>query len=150
MMPFNFSWVDRPALAAMGFPHAPEELAWLRKQGIEVIVSLTESPAPREWVNEAGMMLVHVPVPDMTPPTPEQFEEVLRAIDRAQAAGMSTAVHCAAGRGRTGAVLAAYLVRKGATAAEAIRQVRQLRPGSLETYSQEQAVLHFAERASQR
>ena len=53
---------------------------------------------------------------------------------------MGVAVHCAAGKGRTGTVLAAYLVTQGMTAGEAIRKVRELRPGSVETYEQEQMI----------
>jgi hypothetical protein len=43
--PSGFSWVDEPRLAAMANPSSPEELTWLRRHGIEVIVSLTEDPS---------------------------------------------------------------------------------------------------------
>jgi protein-tyrosine phosphatase len=50
-----------------------------------------------------------------------------------------------AGYGRTGTVLAAYLVAKGAEPEEAIDRVRRARPGSIETVEQEHAVHLFAE-----
>ncbi len=145
-MPPGFSWIDEPHLAAMAYPHSPEDIVWLRSQGIEVIVSLTETPAPRAWINEAGLMLVHVPVPDMTAPDAEQFETILDAIEQANASGLGVAVHCAAGRGRTGTVVAAYLVRDGMSADQAIAKTRMLRPGSIETYAQEEAVQDYARR----
>ena len=145
-MPPGFTWVDRPHLAALAYPDAADDLLWLRRNGIEVLVSLTESPAPRRWVNEAGIMSVHVPVEDMAAPNERQFEIILDTIRRANASGMGAAVHCAAGRGRTGTVLAAYFVSLGLSAEDAIQKVRELRPGSIETTEQALAVEAFERR----
>ena len=40
--PPAFSWVEKPLLAALGWPSSSEDLVWLREQGIELLVSLTE------------------------------------------------------------------------------------------------------------
>ena len=76
----------------------------------------------------------------------EQLERCMTAIERANAQNMAVAVHCGAGLGRTGTVLAAYLVSKGASAVDAIARVRRLRPGSVETETQEEAIIEFARR----
>lgn len=143
-MPPGFTWVERPALAALAQPETADDLKWLRAHGIQLLVSLTEGAPPRSWVNEAGLMCVHVPVADLTAPSAKQFEAALSAIGKARAAKLGVAVHCAAGKGRTGSVLAAYFVTQGMTAARAIDHVRQLRPGSVETREQEEAVEQFA------
>ncbi|OWK45692.1 dual specificity protein phosphatase 23 [Fimbriiglobus ruber] len=145
-MPPGFTWVDRPRLAAHAMPGSAADLTWLRQSGIEVLLSLSESPPPRHWVNEAGMMAVHVPVPDMTAPTDRQIDLCLDTITRAVDSGMGVSVHCTAGKGRTGTVLAAYFVAQGLTADAAIRKVRTLRPGSVETAAQERAVEELEER----
>lgn len=145
-MPPGFSWVEQPHFAALAYPDSSEDIAWLRRHGIEVLISLTESPAPRHWVNDAGIMLVHEPVPDMNAPSEEQLEKIITTIQQANAANLGAAVHCAAGRGRTGTVVAAYFVTKGLTAQEAIDTTRRLRPGSIETHAQEDAVIAFAQR----
>ncbi|CAN5165885.1 dual specificity protein phosphatase 23 [soil metagenome] len=145
-MPPNFSWVDAPRLAAHGYPESAEDIVWLRKQGIEILISLTEDAAPRQWVNDAGLMHVHIPIPDMTAPTDRQFDLILDTFNRAHQANLGVAVHCAAGRGRTGVVLAAYFVHQGQSARDTITKVRNLRPGSIETYDQEEAVVDLARR----
>ena len=142
-MPPGFSWVDKPRLAALALPDA-DDLLWLRRNGIDVVITLTEDALPRREVNEAGMMAVHVPVPDLQAPTDEQLQLAVDTIARAGRSGMAVAVHCTAGKGRTGTILAAYFVAQGLSADAAIRRVRELRRGSVETADQEQAIADFA------
>src|SRR5208337_1831423 len=110
--PATFTWVDQPLLAAMARPESADELAWLRQQGIQVVLSLTVDPLRRDWVNDAGLMAVHVPVVDMESPTQEQLEKCLSIIERAHQHQMPVLVHCSAGLGRTGVILACYFVAK--------------------------------------
>lgn len=144
--PAGFSWIDEPHLAALARPEGEADLRWLRERGIDLLVSLTEEPPDRREINAAGLMLYHVPIEDMTAPTQEELDRSVSAIAKARARNMGVAVHCAAGIGRTGCILAAYLIHQGASAREAIRQVRKLRPGSIETSEQLQAVRDFAKR----
>jgi atypical dual specificity phosphatase len=144
--PSEFSWVERPLLAGMARPESADEVAWLRQHGIDVVISLTEDPLRRDWVNEAGLMGVHVPVEDMEPPTQEQLDRCISIIARAHEKQMGVGVHCSAGLGRTGVVLACYLVGKGMSAQNAIARIRRLRPGSIETTEQAEAVVEFARR----
>jgi atypical dual specificity phosphatase len=142
--PDSFTWVDRPLLAAMAQPESREELAWLRRNGVDVLLSLTEDPPRRDWINDTGLLLFHVPMIDMEAPSPAQLERCLSALARAHARNLGVVVHCTAGLGRTGVVLACYFVDKGVTADNAIARVRRLRPGSIETDEQAEAVVQFA------
>src|SRR5262249_41121967 len=119
---------------------------WLRRQGIELLLSLTEDPPPRTWVNDAGLLLVHVPVPDMEAPTQAQLDRCTSTIERAHARQMGVGVHCGAGLGRTGVVLACYFVTKDMGAKNAVARVRRLRRGSIETPEREEAVSESARR----
>jgi atypical dual specificity phosphatase len=148
MPPPGFSWVDQPRIAALARPQSPDDLGWLRRHGVQVVVSLTEDPLPRHWINDAGLLAVNVPVPDMEPPSDRQLDHLLETIRRANDSGMGVAVHCGAGLGRTGTVLAAYFVARGLPPADAVEKVRDLRPGSVETVEQERAVERFASRAT--
>jgi atypical dual specificity phosphatase len=133
-------------MAAMSRPDSAEDLQWLRRNGIDVLVSLTEHPLPRQWVNDAGLLAVSVPVPDMSAPSDRQLDHILTTIRKAHESGMGVAIHCAAGLGRTGTVLAAYFVVGGLSAREALVKVRDLRPGSVETAEQERAIERLARR----
>lgn len=57
------------------------------------------------------------------------------------------AVHCMHGHGRTGTMLACYLVKtQKICGADAIEKIRQMRKGSIETVDQEKAVVQFHQR----
>jgi atypical dual specificity phosphatase len=107
-------------------------------------LTLTETPLPEEALTRAGITGLHLPVLDMTAPTPDQLLAALDFIDQSQASGAAVYVHCLMGQGRTGTVLAAYLVRAGFGPAAAIERIRALRPGSLVAESQERAITDFA------
>ena len=134
----NFSWIIKDRVAGMARPR-PTDLEWLRDQGVAAVVSLTKVlPAGIEAFEH-----FHLPVPDMTSPT---LDELRAAIVFIQArADHGVVVHCGAGLGRTGTVLAAYLVSTGESAPGALRRVRTMRPGSVETPDQEQAIARYAE-----
>jgi len=142
--PEQFSWIERPYLAASAQPADADELRWLREHGIQVVITLAETPLRRNWVNDAGLMAVHVPVVDMTAPTLDQIELCLRVIHRARSQQFGVLVHCTAGLGRTGTILATWYVERGLSASDAIAKVREMRPGSVEIADQEEAVRHFA------
>jgi atypical dual specificity phosphatase len=130
----------------MARPEGVEDLEWLRKQGIELLMSLTEDPPRRDWVNSAGLLLVHEPMIDMAAPDQEQLERCVAVILKAHERKMGVAIHCAAGLGRTGVVVACFFIDKGLNAKNAIARVRRLRPGSIETEEQEEAVDEFYRR----
>src|SRR5262245_29043109 len=144
--PPGFTWIEKPLLAAMSQPESAQDLLWLRQQGIELLVSLTEDRPRRDWVNEAGLLLFHEPMEDMEAPSQDQIDRCISAIQRAVERNMGVLVHCSAGLGRTGTVLACYLISQGQTAQNAIARIRRLRPGSIETEEQADAVVEFARR----
>lgn len=144
--PLGFSWIEKPHIAALARPESADELIWLREQGVQLLISLTEDPLPRHWINDAGLFAMHVPIVDMHPPSQKQIELILSAFDKAKAQKMGAAIHCTAGLGRTGALLACYFVQQGMSGPAAVARIRDLRPGSIETDEQADAVVEFARR----
>jgi atypical dual specificity phosphatase len=141
-LPEGFSWIERPWLAALARP-TREDLHWLRQHGIDMLLSLTEEPPPRRDVDDAGLLLYHVPVEDMTAPSHDDLLRAITALLKARQKKLGVAVHCEAGLGRTGTLLACWFVQQGLSPAEAVRKVRKLRPGSIETADQEDIVRRF-------
>jgi len=140
--PSRFSWVDNH-VAGSGRPMTLEQLRWIRGRGIETIISLTENQLPREWIRELGFRYFHTPILDHSAPSPEKLKQIVDLILGEVRAGRKVLIHCAAGLGRTGTVLAAYLIaRKRMSAEEAMELVRKLRPGSIEDI-QEWSVREF-------
>jgi atypical dual specificity phosphatase len=131
----GFSYV-RPGIAGMPMPHDAE--------GVHLVISLTESPVDASALEARGMDALHLPIADFQAPTLEQQRELVLAVQARQDAGEVVAIHCLAGLGRTGTMLATWLVHEGADPLSAIDEVRTLRPGSVETYAQEQAVARYA------
>jgi atypical dual specificity phosphatase len=123
-----------------------EDLAWLRDRGIGAVLTLTETPLDLDALERHGLATLHLPVEDLTPPTPEQLDLALRFIDEQRLQGRPVAVHCLMGQGRTGSVLAAYLIRAGATPEAALRELRSLCPGAVENPSQENALQAYFRR----
>lgn len=150
MKPSGFSWIERSILAGMARPESVEELAWVRSQGISLLISLTEDPLPRQWINDAGLLNMHVPIEDMHPPSQKQIDLAMSAIEKARDQKFGVGVHCTAGFGRTGTILACWLVHEGYPSDAALGKVRDLRPGSVETDEQEDAVREFGRRQSGR
>ncbi len=122
------------------------DLAFLHQQGVRVLVSVTEGPLPPERVAAFGITPLHIPVVDRTAPTQGQLEDFIARASAAIANGEAVGVHCLGGKGRTGTFLAAYEVHQGANLTDAIARIRKLRPDSIETAEQEDAVRIFARR----
>lgn len=111
--------VDPGALRRIGFVH-------LRHKEVDLpAIVLRTFAAQRRFADEVGALLPFI------------HEQVT--------AGRPTLVHCWAGRDRTGAVLACYLVRyEGLTADQAIAQVRTARPDAMAAPGYTDAVDVFA------
>ena len=143
----NFSWLIEGEIAGMAKPASSVyDFEFLKENGFEAIVSLTEFPLNKVLIEEFGFSVKHIPVRDFEAPTLEQIEVFIAFAVKARAEGKKLVVHCDAGIGRTGTVLACYLVSKGYNAAKAIEEVRVKRPGSVETIEQEELVMQYEER----
>jgi protein-tyrosine phosphatase len=139
--PMNFSFIDE-FVAGSALPMSKKEVEWLkRKKGIQAILTLTEYPLKEEYL--VGLEYENVPIKNHIVPAVEQLRESVKFLLAESSAGRKVLVHCAAGQGRTGTVLAAYLCAKYGTSPEqAIKQVRMKRSGSIEK-KQESAVWSF-------
>jgi protein-tyrosine phosphatase len=125
-----------------------DDLLLLNEIGIRAVVGMLNIPTDSTIYRSAGFAHHLMPIPDGGAPTREQFDNYVRFVREQLAAGNPTAVHCAAGLGRTGTVLAGYLIVNGVSLDTAITRIRQARPGAIETFAQIRFLQELA--ASQR
>lgn len=142
----GFKWVLPGILAGSGRPgllgNLDTDLEYLRSAGIEMVISLTKEPLALP--DGCTLTVLHFPIPDMGISTPRKTKDlcdfILDTISRRQ----SVLVHCKAGLGRTGTILACLLVSRGSKPENAIQRLRQLTPYYIQSQIQEKFVEHYA------
>ena len=139
----NFSWILEGSLAGAQGPTSTRDITFLKLNDIQAVVRMEENTISTEpW----QMVELYEPVRDFTAPDLEQIHRIVTFVEEE----METWEHpvvvtCAAGLGRTGTILACYFVKVGYQPQDAINYVRQLRPGSIQTREQEEAVRQYAD-----
>jgi atypical dual specificity phosphatase len=129
-MNLNFSWVVDNKLAGSRGPRSRSDLITLKQKGVGALVRLVESH--ESWVtskeiNEVGLEDYNEPVQDFRAPTQTQVDKIIAYIDSHIEAGIPVDVSCNAGIGRSGVILACYLVHKGRAAKDALELVCEKR-----------------------
>ncbi len=118
--------VDGGRLA--GLP-GPAYMEWdfprLRKMGYSVVVSLECERLNTFEIEDSGFEHKKICVQDFAAPSFDQLDEFVAFVDAKKAEGKRILVHCYAGRGRTGTMLAAYLIHEGMHSDAAIREIRE-------------------------
>mgnify|MGYP001801285198 CR=1 FL=1 len=116
--------------------------------GASLVLSMTlaeELPgrsvhAFRDALAAHDVRMVHLPIPDWgTPPEavraawPDAARDAHAVLDQ----GGGVLAHCAGGHGRSGMAILRLLVERGLPPEDALRQIRLVRPGAVETADQQ-------------
>ena len=161
-------WVEPGRLLAGEYPahfdteETRKRIDALLQAGFDTFIDLTK---PNETVayirlllDEAKTYDVNVkhhrfPIGDFGLPTPEKMTSILDTIDSELQAGRKIYLHCWGGIGRTGTTVGCYLVRRGKTGEEALRQLAEwwrrvpksiIHPLSPETREQAEFIRNWA------
>ena len=141
--PDNFSWIIEGKLAGSAIPTSTDEIQWAIDQGVKSIVTIREEPLDSDYTNNVNYLHVHSN--DMGVPEFDDLVKTVNFIHDRIVNDEPVMVHCLAGLGRTGTILACYLIKyKKMSADDAIQKVRDERPGSIQSFSQEEIIFQFA------
>lgn len=139
----HFSWLEIGRLAALSYPESDDAFTVLWDMGIRALLNLSETPLPLDALNKVGLLTEHISIVVYEAPTVQQIKQALAMINSCLDRNMPVGIHCIAGLGRTGTILACYLIERGLSARSAIDAIRQWRPGSIEGSDQETAVYRY-------
>ena len=140
--PDNFSWIIEEKLAGSAIPTSKDEIDWIKQEGVRSIVTIREEPLKEESIKDVNYLHVHSN--DMGIP---EFSDLVNSVDfihQRITNDEPVMVHCLAGLGRTGTILACYLIKyQQMSADDAIQKVRNERHGSIQSFSQEEIIFRF-------
>ncbi|XP_052740475.1 dual specificity protein phosphatase 23 [Bicyclus anynana] len=142
--PYNFSWLIENKIAGMGCPQTAANLNYLADVGINHLITLSAEKIPPILECSRKLKWTEIRIKESAAPTLRQIIKFIEICERAEINGEIIGVHCRHGRGRTGAMLACYLVKfKNMAPERAVLTVRVQRPGSCETFDQQKIVCHY-------
>jgi ADP-ribosyl-[dinitrogen reductase] hydrolase len=169
MLPLHIDTVTLPGAGAIGMTHCPgrtrtdvqgqlvirnlaDDVQTIRIAGFSTVLTLLPTHELQvlgagdlgTHVQQAGMRWLQFPIQDFGVPDAAR-QQVWAALEAGLLAQLSSGehvlVHCAAGLGRTGTMVAKLLVAMGVEGEAAIALVRTARPGTIETEVQRAFVL---------
>lgn len=117
-----------------GFPEAyDDDLKYLVDRGIRSVVCLLNIPSDETIYKKNNIEFLCSPIKDYMPPSFEQMKVIWSFINNSP---KLLAVHCEGGIGRTGTILAAYLIMNGMSFDNAVTLIRSKEPSAIESLEQ--------------
>lgn len=135
----NAYWVEPRRLLAGEHPGTTDEAGTkarveaLLEAGVDAFLDLTAAAERRgytDWLPRDVLYSRHPLRDHGVPESDEQMERILAELHEWLAHGRCVYLHCRAGIGRTGMVVAAHLVRRGRDGESALRELNRLWLGS--------------------
>ncbi|NMT62304.1 phosphatase domain-containing putative toxin [Marinobacter orientalis] len=146
--PRGFLWLKKGKLAGTPRPGIVQDLEYdlraLKRVGITTLITLTETKPDTEALAEYGIENIWSPFRDMAAPSITQAAGLCKMIQRLCDEGGVVAVHCRAGLGRTGTILACCLIWEGMAALDSLETVRRTEPRWVQSEAQVEFLEKFA------
>lgn len=146
--PRGFRWILPGRLGTAPLPGAvlsiDLDLMALKTVGVTMLITLTRGDLPQAKLAEHGLRNLHLPIYDREAPSVNQLRMLAIRMTRLLEQGEVLCVHCRAGLGRTGTVVAGWLIHQGGTAEAALQRLRDIDKEYVQSAHQE-AFLHELE-----
>jgi atypical dual specificity phosphatase len=153
--PTGFHWIVPGRLAGCAEPGVSASIDYdmglLHNMGITHLITLTENDLDQNALARNQLSNLHLPIYDREAPSMAQTYMLVRRMQVMLDQGSVLSVHCRAGIGRTGTILAAWLIREGGlNATHAIERLRSIYRAYVQTQVQEQFLQNFEQDIMQR
>lgn len=132
-------WIDKQRFAGASEPNL-EDFPFLKTFEWGGMVNLQNESSTDELATLLAIPYLHIPIKDFSIPTETDLETILEFFHECQNdnPNLPVLIHCTAGHGRTGTIIAAMLVVIDRIKPEdAIKYVRGVNPLAIETKEQE-------------
>ena len=139
-------WIEEPMLLGSSNP-TDKELEDLYREGFQTIISLLDENEQAPFydiveIEAKGFKRYSIPIQDFTAPALADFKKFMEIVINSLRK-WKVLVHCQAGIGRTGTMAAAYWMKKGLSANEAIKKIRNSMPGAIAMPEQEESLFEL-------
>jgi atypical dual specificity phosphatase len=146
--PRGFRWVLPGKMGTAPLPGVvldiDLDLAALKQVGVTTLITLTKGDLPQEKLLQHGLRNLHLPIYDREAPSINQLRMLAIRMTRLLQQGEVLCVHCRAGLGRTGTVVAGWLIYEGLTASTALQRLRDIDKDYVQS-SEQETFLHQLE-----
>jgi protein-tyrosine phosphatase len=113
MFGYKLRWITEK-IAVGTAPSSKAALKTIQRAGVEVILNLcAECGNLHEVERAAGFIVYWLPISDGYVPELDEMDDALEWLNSHIESGKKALVHCRFGVGRSGTVIAAYLLKKG-------------------------------------
>ena len=139
--PHCFKWLIKDIIAGSAQIKKLNELAWLKENGIKAIVTLRLNPLDKNFIESLGFEYLFLPI--VRVPSLIKIKLFLNFVNLMIAQNKPVLIHCRNGLGRTGMMLAMYLIDKGYYPDDAIKEIETYNPKAIEHYEQYAAIKRY-------
>ncbi|KAG5870422.1 hypothetical protein JTB14_024067 [Gonioctena quinquepunctata] len=139
--PWFFTWVEKN-VTAFAWPQTRGNMEYLWQIGIRHIITLCPEKIPE--IEESKFSWTYIPIEECQAPSIEDIFKFIRTVQWCRKRNLPIGIHCRMGLGRTGVMVAIYLMYfHGMNAEQALKNLRYHRPGSVDSKVQEECVLNY-------
>ena len=122
-LPRNFSWIMPGLLAGCACPGSERELLALMGAGVTHLVTLSTDTPPSQAISGIRKLKSTViAIKEFKGPKVEEMIKFNDLVSKELSEGGKVAVHCRMGRGRTGTMLASFIMTREGLGAQEVKE----------------------------